>query len=165
MPDVIDTLDVAQVATHRIFDNDEAANISQSSVQSILERIYDTLSSSAEITFSFGVSSIPVVDIEIDGIDPGGYHIPDSTDMLFENLDQRTILEVLSDSGSPQDLTIETSYERDGLDLDDRVVTIGAGERKYIGVFPGFIYNHGLTTLNVSQQTPGELKIRAYRLI
>ncbi len=125
----------------------------------------DTVTNSALSSQSFGTSELPVIDIEIEGVNPGGYHIPDSTELALENLDARSFLEVVSLSGSDQDLTFITTYTRDDLELEDRVVTIPAGTTKYIGNFPAFIYNSGLTTVYFEQETPGALKFRAFRLI
>ncbi len=165
MPDVTDTLDVSQLATHRLVENLDVVSVSQSASQAIAERISDELSSSSELTFSFGDTEIPVVNINIDGVDPDGYYLPDSTRFIVENLDQRTIIEVVSQSLSSETVTIETSYTRDELELEDRTVSVPAGATKYIGPFPSYIYNFGLTDLYIDQTNPGSMKFRAFRLI
>lgn len=139
---------------------------SQTATHTMIEFVgfVESVSTSQQSSQSFGLTELPVVRINIDGIDPGNFYVVDGDEFLVDNLDERTFFEIVSQSAAPQDLTIYTTYIRDDLELEDRVVTIPAGAKKYLGVFPGFIYNENITTLRLEQDNPGAIKIRALLL-
>jgi len=53
------------------------------------------------------------------------------------------VIEHTNGAGSDVDLTITTTKMVDGEDVDDKVITIPAGERHLIGPFPPQVYNDG----------------------
>lgn len=169
MPDETDTLTSSQTSSQLMdqwLGNDLTNSVTSS--QSLLSQEANTLSNSQTSTQSLvdGRIPIPIITIIESGIDPGGYSFSDVISKhSIENLDQRTAIEVVSIDGSPQTVTIITSYVQEDLNLEDRVVTIPAGGTKYIGPFPKYIYNHGITTIYLDPSVSGTLKFRAFRLI
>jgi len=174
----------SETSTQSVFEPQETINNSQTSSQTLSQSVASTLSSSSTSSQSlsealgyvesfvnssvssqdFGRIEIPVVQIVIDGVNPGSYYIPDGEEILVDNIDQGTVLEIVSLSGSTKTVTFLTTYVQDELELDDRVVSIPAGATRYVGSFPGYIYNSELTDLYFDQQTPGSLKFRAFSL-
>lgn len=67
--------------------------------------------------------------------------------------DGRTYIDVNNGGATSLTVTIVTPATVDGLAIDDRTVTIAAGQRRVIGPFPKATYNHpttGLVTVNFS---------------
>ena len=58
-----------------------------------------------------------------------------------ENTDGKVFLHVRNYSEDDITVTILSGYVRAGLKLADRVVTVGAGEEKFIGPFDPDVYN------------------------
>jgi hypothetical protein len=59
--------------------------------------------------------------------------------------DGRTVLHVKNGDAASVTVTIQTPYQRDGLDLAERTVEVPAGEDRFIGPFARRIYNQSGT--------------------
>lgn len=187
MPDEIDTLTNSATAAH---DMDQglrnilsqssscsqtvaqgvASNLTQTNVatQTTLVAYPDSVSHSqaSSQALSGGRQLIPTADIDIDGVAQPGYSISDMESQHYiENLDERTAIEMNSIAAVPQTITFQTSYRRDDLDLEDRVVTLNPGDTKFIGPFPSFIYNQGLIDVYVDVSISGTLRMRAIKVV
>ncbi len=157
----------SQISTQTLLTSEEeVVTCSQTSTQTNADSVGnpETVSNSSTSTQDFGRIEIPVLRIIRDGIDPGLYYLADGIEVLVDNADERTILEIVSISGVSKDVTFVTTYEQDELHLQDRVVTIPAGSTRFVGAFPAYIYNSEITDLYFDQQTPGSLKFRAFSL-
>lgn len=85
-------------------------------------------------------------------------------DAVIEDNDGRIYLEVTNGGGSPTDVTIVTSFTRDGLALADVVVTVPNGATRLIGPFSPSTFNQPNSQDVHVDFTTNDLDFRAYRL-
>lgn len=64
----------------------------------------------------------------------------------FDNRSERVFLHVKNAAGVDTTVTIETPNSYAGLALPDRTVVVTAGEERFIGPFPKFVFNQTLAT-------------------
>ncbi len=180
-----ETVSSSQTSSQSLLEPQETVASSQTSTQSLAQSVASELTNSQTnsqtIVEAYGITEtisqsqiasyslisrlrLPIVNIVDEGVDPGVYYISDGGSYLLDNLDRRTFIEVTSQDALDRDLTIQTSYTQDGLELDDRVVEIPAGEVAYVGPFPSYIYNFNITDIYIDAPD-GNLKFRAFRLI
>ena len=112
---------------------------------------------------------ITVTTISRTGVAPGTQHDADATnDHYIADNDGRIFLEIVSSSGSDQTVTVETPIIQDGLQLDDLVIDVPAGDTILAGPFSTSTFNQRETALAnqvfVNPSVSTTLKFRAYKV-
>ena len=80
-------------------------------------------------------------------------------DSFINTGDELLLVEHTDDQGSDVDLTFEVNRQVEGLDVPDRTLTIGAGERALIGPFSTQIYNDADGKVQISYSAATNINV------
>lgn len=108
---------------------------------------------------------IPVTQLTDSGVAPPAQTNADATnDHYIAGNDGHIMLEIISTDGGAQSVTILTPGTFGGLNLEDRTVSVPAGQTRYVGRLAPGIYNQADGSIYLDPSVSTNLKFRAYRV-
>jgi hypothetical protein len=110
-------------------------------------------------------TEIPVTTIDRTGVASPAQTDSDATEGMFiANNNARIIFEIENTDVGPQTVGFAIFTTVDDEPVDDKVVTIPAGEIRLAGPYPQDFYNQEDNSLYINPSVDANIKFRAYRL-
>jgi hypothetical protein len=107
------------------------------------------------------MAALTLQQISRDGLEPVMESAAGGGDTFVNAHGNRTFLRVDNGSGGDVDVTVTTTATVDGLAVADKVVTVTAGETRYLGPYQTDVYGE---TVSVAYESVTSVTVAALKL-
>lgn len=107
-------------------------------------------------------AALVVQTIEVDGLEPT-YTAAEAAGNSFANTGDQ-FLHVKNGSAADVDVTVQTPAKVGGIDIEEVVVTVTAGEERMIGPFPPGVFNQASGEVYVDYEDETTVTVAAFKL-